>query len=143
MVNLYSRLCCARRRLNPDLAGRVLPITLQRYTRLFDQFTEFALTVEVPAGYSEQEAIEFVIEEFRDTEQLSRSLHQRIVTAVEFYLPQFKGSLRRSWEAVKGRMQNEPVRHTVATTSRIVFLFSCTLATEGRARVGIAMILQC
>ena len=85
MVNVYSKLCCARRRLNPDLAGRVLPITLQRYTRLFDQFTEFALTVEVPASFSEHEEIEFVIEEFRDTEQLSSTLHQRIVTSVDFF----------------------------------------------------------
>jgi len=82
MVNVYSKLCCARRSLHPDLAGKVLPITLRRYTRFFDQFVEFASTLETNTELSHQEAIEHAIELFRDTEQLSKTLHQRVVTAV-------------------------------------------------------------
>ena len=142
LYDLYDLLCCARRRLHPDLAGRVLPVTLKRYSRIFEQFTEFASTVDIPANYSQQEAIEHAIELFRDTEQLSKTLHQRVVTATEFFLPQYKGNLKRCREAVKGHLLNEPTRHTVASTSRIIFLFACTLSSEGKSRVGVALILQ-
>ena len=85
LYDLYDLLCGARRRLHPDLAGRVLPITLKHYSRIFEQFTEFASTVVIPANYSQQEAIEHAIELFRDTEQLSKTLHQRVVTATDFF----------------------------------------------------------
>ena len=88
-------------------------------------------------------AIETAIQSFRDAENLSKTLHQRVVTAVEFFMPQLKGALKSSREAVKGHLQREPTRHTVASTSRIVFLFSCTLSSVGKARVGIGLILQC
>ena len=99
-------------------------------------FAEFAGTVEIDGDWSELKAIEYVIQAFRESEQLSKTMHQRVVTAVEFYMPQYKGALKRSREAVKGHMLREPTRHTVASTSRIIFLFRCTLATMGRSRVG-------
>ena len=40
------------------------------------------------------EALGFVMQEFRDAKTLSKTLHQRVVTAVEFFLPSFKGKLR-------------------------------------------------
>ena len=143
MPGVFSKLCCARRQLHPDLQARVLPITLRRYARIFDLFSEFAQTLEVDPGLSELEAIETAIQSFRDAENLSKTLHQRVVTAVEFFMPQLKGSLKSSREAVKGHLQREPTLHTVASTSRIVFLFSCTLSSLGKARVGIGLILQC
>ena len=73
MGNVVSKLCWARRNLSTDLASRVMPISLRRYSRVFDLFAEFAGTLEIDGDWSEQEAIEYVIHAFRESEQLSKN----------------------------------------------------------------------
>ena len=143
MPGVLSKLLCARRCLHRDLAGRVTEKTLQRYGRIFDRLAAFAETCIVDESLEDLDALEYIIQEFRDAENLSKTLHQRVVTAAEFFLPAFKGKLRIAREAVRGRHRLEPTVHTKASTSRIVFLFACTLASEHRARVGAGMVLQC
>ena len=89
MPGVFSKLCCARRQLHPDLQARILPITLRRYARIFDLFSEYAQTLEIDPSLLELEAIETAIQRFRDAEDLSKMLHQRVVTAVEFFMPSY------------------------------------------------------
>ena len=121
----------------------MLEKTLKRYSYIFDRFAEFAETCAIIEDLDELETLEALIQEFRDAENLSKNLHQRLVTATEFYMPRFKGRLKVCKEALRGRHRQEPAQHTKASTSRIVFLFAATLAGEGRSRVGVGLILQC
>ena len=72
--------------------------------------------------------------DFRDAENLTKSNHAKLISAVEFFIPETKGFLKISKEAIRGRDMAEPVRHTVPSTTRIVFLFGAAAAARGRAR---------
>ena len=94
MPSLLNKICCARRCLHRDLQGRVLEKTLKRYSYIFDRFAEFAETCAIIEDLDELETLESLIQEFRDAENLSKNLHQRLVTATEFYMPRFKSRLK-------------------------------------------------
>ena len=72
---------------------------------------------ELPLGLE----LDRLIADFRDAETLSKSNHAKLISAVEFFIPECKGSLRISKEAIRGRELADPVRHTVPSTPRIVF----------------------
>ena len=132
-----AHLCCHR-----DLRARAREKTLARYTRAFEPFSRFICEQgnfdQLPLGLE----MDRLISDFRDAENLTTSNHAKLISAVEFFIPETKGFLKISKEAIRGRDMAEPVRHTVPSTSRIVFLFGAAAAARGRARIGAGFIVQ-
>ncbi len=83
-----------------------------------------------------------LVSNYRDAEQLSKTLHIRLLSAIEFFVPELKGQLRLTKEALRGRSLNEPVSHTIPSTSRIAFLFAAKAGSEQKPHIGVGMIAQ-
>ena len=88
------------------------------------------------------EELDHLIMEFRTEADLTRSQHTLLVAAAEFFLPHIKGKLVYCREALRGRIQHEPVRHTVPLTSECTALFAAFLASRGHTRLGAAVVVQ-
>ena len=83
-----------------------------------------------------------LVSNYRGAEQLSKTLHIRLLSAIEFFVPELKGQLRLTKEALRGRSLNEPVSHTIPSTSRIAFLFAAKAGSEQKPHIGVGMIAQ-
>ena len=140
MVNLRELLCCARR-LHPDLQNRVKPGTLKRYKSAFDNFASCAqlsqhVSLETP------EDLDLMVMEYRTETDLSKANHSLLLAALEFYVPHLKGKLVITKEAIKGRQNSEPIRHTIPLPANIAHLFAAHFASSGQARLGAAILAQ-
>lgn len=140
MVNLRELLCCARR-LHPDLQSRVKPDTLKRYKSALDSFVNYAqlrqhVSLETP------EDLDLLVMEYRTENDLSKSNHSLLLAALEFFMPNLKGKLVITKEAVKGRQNSEPIRHTIPLPNNIAHLFAAHFASSGNARLGAAILAQ-
>ena len=98
------------RRLDPDLAARVLPITVERYRAAARPFCEWC----AQRGWSPWTAIEFdeALIEYKAERSPKKAAFETLVAATEFYFPRFEGSLAHSREALDGiRRQHNPHHH--------------------------------
>ncbi len=136
-----AQVCSCVRRLHPDLKQRVRDDTLIKYQKSFDVFTEY-LQKQYDLVLTCPEDLDLLLMEFRTEADLTKSQHMTLVAAAEFFLPHVKGKLSVCREALKGRMAGEPVRHTVPLTLECSFLFGAWHASEGRQRIGAAMLIQ-
>ena len=142
MVN-FDKLCCAARRLRPDLAARVTEKTLRtQYLPVVEKFIEFVVSTHDSCDFDSPEQFDDLIKEFRTEAELSRSKHGHLVAAVEFLLPHMKGKLIENREMLRGRRTADPVKHTVPNTKRSACLMAADLATHGRARAGAGLVFQ-
>ena len=64
------------------------------------------------------------------------------MAAIEFFLPEFKFTMIRPREALKGRLIHDPIKHTMPTTKRLAVGFAIKFAEFGRPRMGAAHVLQ-
>ena len=64
------------------------------------------------------------------------------MAALEFFLPYLKGKLILCREALKGRSNAEPTRHTIPLTTELALLFGAFMASKGKLVVGTAMVVQ-
>ena len=140
MVSLAD-LCSCARRLHPDLQSRVSPDTLIKYKAVMDEFVaylqqRFDLVMEQP------EDLDLILLEFRTEAELSKSRHNLLVAAVEFFLPHVKGKLVYSREALKGRVNVEAVHHTIPLPQDCAFLLATLHASRGLPRLATAVLLQ-
>lgn len=140
MVSLAD-LCSCVRRLHPDLKSRVSPDTLIRYKSCMDEFVaylqqRFDLVMEQP------EDLDLLLLEFRTEAELTKSKHNLLVAAVEFFLPHVKGKLVYSREALKGRANVEAVHHTIPLPQDCAFLLATFHASRGLPRLATAVLLQ-
>ena len=136
-----AQVCGCIKRLHPDLKHRVKEDTLMKYQKSFEVFTEY-LQKQYDLVLTSPEDLDLLMMEFRTEAELTKSQHMTLVAAAEFFLPHAKGKLNVSREALKGRMTAEEVRHTIPLTMECAFLFSAWHASEGRQRVGAAMLVQ-
>ena len=136
-----SEVCSCVKRLHADLQNRVKSDTLVRYKNALDPFLKFLGQV-CELSDLQSEDMDFWIMTYRDEAELSRSQHGLLVAAVEFFLPYYKSKLTVSREALKGRLATDPVKHTTPITRECVHLFATWHASQGRTRLGAAVILQ-
>ncbi len=136
-----SEVCSCVKRLHADLQNRVKSDTLIRYKSALHPFLKFLGQV-CELNELQGEDIYFWIMTYRDEAELSRSQHGLLVAAVEFFLPYYKSKLIVSREALKGRLAIDPVKHTTPITRECVYLFATWHASQGRARLGAAIIIQ-
>lgn len=140
MVTL-AQVCGCVKRLHPDLRQRVKDDTLIRYQKSFDVFTEY-LQKQYDLVLTCPEDLDLLLMEFRTEADLTKAQHMTLVAAAEFFLPHVKGKLCVCREALKGRAAAEAVKHTVPLTMECAYLFSAWHSSEGRPRVGAAMLVQ-
>ena len=134
-------MCSCVRRLHPDLRQRVREDTLIKYQKSFEAFTVY-LRKQYNLVLTSPEDLDLLMMEYRTEAELTRAQHITLVASVEFFLPHVKGKLFVSREALRGRTCGEPVKHTIPLTMECCYLFSAWHASEGRQRVGAAMIIQ-
>ena len=80
--------------------------------------------------------------EYRTENDLSKANHSLLLAALEFHMPQLKGKLVITKEAIKGRQNSEPIRHTIPLPANIAYLFAAHFASSGQARLGAAILAQ-
>ena len=129
------------RRLHPDLRQRVSSDTLLKYQKAFSAFIEF-LQLQLDLDVLSSEDLDGLMMDYRTEMELTKSQHVMLVASAEFFLPHMKGKLQLSREALRGRATAEPVRHTVPLTAECALLFAAWHCSEGRPRVGAAMLVQ-
>ena len=141
-IHLVKLLPCAHRCLHRDLKAHAKDKTIQRYSKVYDDFSllmaEFGEFEDRPTASE----VDRLFVQYRDLEKISKTTHQRLLSAIEFFVPELKGQLRRAKECLKGRLLEEPIEHTIPSTSRIVFLFAAKAASDGKAHVGAGLIVQ-
>lgn len=96
----------------------------------------FDLVMEQP------EDLDHLLLEFRTEAELSKSKHNILVAAVEFFLPHVKGRLVYSREALKGRANVEAVHHTIPLPQDCAYLLATLHASRGFPRLATAVLLQ-
>lgn len=137
----FRELCCCVRQLHPDLQHRVKPETLRKYQVAMQNFVSYAqlrgnLLLETPGDLDQ------LFMEYRTENDLPKAQHILLLAALEFFMPDLKGKLVLAREAIKGRATVETVHHTRPLPTNVAFLFSAHLASEGRARMGAAILVQ-
>lgn len=133
--------CSCIRRLHPDLQHRVKPETLRSYEKHLEPFLAFLNSRWELSELSAQD-IDLLIMEYRTELELSRSQHTLLLAALEFFNPHLKGKLQFTKEALKGRLQAEPVQHTTPLTYECAYLFAAFHASRGQPRLGVAPLVQ-
>ena len=133
--------CSCVRRLHPDLRSRVSPETLNKYKIAMDEFVvytqqRFDIVMQSP------DDLDLLLLEFRTEAELTKSKHNLLVAAAEFFLPHVRGKLVLSREALKGRANVETVHHTIPLPQDCAFLVAALHASRGQPRLGIAVLLQ-
>ena len=136
-----ASLCNCVKRLHPDLKQRVGSDTLKKYEKSLDSFTMYLHRLPDWSTFS-CEDIDLLVMEFRTEMDLTKSQHITLVAALEFFLPNLKGNLVVCREALKGRANAEPTKHTVPLTTELALLFGAYMASKGKLKLGAAMILQ-
>lgn len=134
-------MCSCVRRLHPDLRQRVREDTLLKYQKSFEAFTDY-LQKQYDLVLTSPEDLDLLMMEYRTEAELTRAQHISLVASAEFFLPNVKGKLVTCREALRGRACGERVKHTIPLTLECCFLFSTWHASEGRQRVGAAMLVQ-
>lgn len=115
--------------------------TIKKYEKSLEVFTFYLHRQPEWSSFSSED-IDFLAMEFRTEMDLTKSQHITLVAALEFFMPYLKGKLVLCREALKGRASAEPTRHTVPLTTDLACIFGAYLASKGKSRVGIAMIVQ-
>ena len=135
MTEFFSpyRTTCLKQRVKED--------TLIKYQKSFDMFTEY-LQKQYDLVLTCPEDLDLLLMEFRTEADLTKAQHMTLVAAAEFFLPHVKGKLSVCREALRGRMAAEAVRHTAPLTMECAYLFSAWHASQGRPRIGAAMLIQ-
>lgn len=133
--------CNCVKRLHPDLRHRVGSDTIKKYEKSLDSFTMYLHRQPDWTTFSSED-IDFLAMEFRTEMDLTKSQHIILVAALEFFLPYLKGKLVLCREALKGRSNSEPTKHTVPLTTELAMLFGAYMASKGKVKIGVAMILQ-
>ena len=113
----------------------------ERYGKALQQFLSFLEGSHVTEPADAEDA-DLRTMEFRSEACVTRSKHQTLVSAVEFFLPRWKGQLSTCREALKGKLLVDPIQHTVPMTPDCANLFSARLASEGKPRAACAPVIQ-
>ena len=127
-------------KLDPDHARSVKPATLQTYQKHLKKFVEFLHSERLrPQGMGELGAL---IVAYKQQHSISRSNFEGLLAALEFFLPQIKGSLLWSKRVGKGLAVQQQVHHTIPLTLGPAKLVAALLASRDLARLGIGLLVQ-
>ena len=141
MMMTLSQVCGCVKRLHPDLRQRVKDDTFLKYQKAFNAFTDY-LQRQYDLVLTSPEDLDLLLMEYRTEADLTRAQHVLLVASAEFFLPHVKGKLLVSREALRGRATAEPVKHTVPLTWECALLFAAWHASDGRPRLGAALLVQ-
>lgn len=134
-------ICGCVRGLHSDLRHRVKEDTFLKYKNAVDAFTAY-LSQQYDLILQTPEDLDHLLLEYRTENDLTRSQHITLVAALEFFLPHVKGKMVLNREALKGRANAEPTKHTIPLTEECLRLFAAMHCSSGAWRVGAAMVVQ-
>ena len=127
-------------------AARITPGTLENYRLALRPFLEWlgqASTMPQGADQWDEALVRFKNEFAGDSPgTLTRSKFVRLVAAVEFVLPRFRGHLPWSHAVCTGWAHANPIKHTVPLGKALSKLMAIFLASSGCPRLGLALVLQ-
>ena len=126
---------------DPDFLARIRPKTLETYKKTLLVFTNWA----VAEGASPQEPEDWddwLLEFKHSHPDLKKSTFVVIMTAIEFFLPHVKRHLHWSHAVAKGWTRRVAINHTVPLTMRPAKLIAIHMASRGKPRMGIGLLLQ-
>ena len=121
---LVKLLPCAHRCLHRDLRARAKQKTLERYSKVYDDFSRFIVEFGEFDDQPVASEMDRLFMKYRDIEQLSKTTHQRLLSAIDFFIPELKGTLRLAKESLKGRHLEEPIHPLF---QRLLALYFCLL----------------
>jgi len=126
--------------LDDDRASSVKGTTLKEYRRAAAAFVCY---LEKHAWWpSGPEEWDDLLVEYAIDEQITPSRFRNTYASIEFFMPNFKGKLINSQIRIGIAQSKVPIRHTVPCGRELGELLSTTLASLGRPRVGIALLVQ-
>ena len=80
--SLVARLPCAHRCLHRDLKGRAKEQTLERYSKVYEVFSRYLVDAGDFRNCSAAVEMDRLVSNYKDTEQLSKTLHSRLLSAI-------------------------------------------------------------
>ena len=139
-MNQFNKLCCGRRRYDPDLARRVKPVTLEIYTKALAKLLEYLDECRLsPVG---AESLDEALTHYKQDRALTKSNFIDAVAEVEFFCPRFKRQLVVSRAVLEGMQVHRPAKHKVPMTKHPAVLFACHFAHDRLPRLGAALVIQ-
>ena len=117
--------------------------TRQRYRAAVKPFVEWMLDYGLVPVMAEE--YDDLLVEFKNSEEgsLTRSQFTKLVSAIEWVFPHFKGRLSWSHAVLAGWQTGESTRHTVPLSVHQAVLVAVHLCSRGLARLAVALLLQC
>ena len=115
--------------------------TIKKYEKSLESFTFYLHRQPEWSSFSSED-IDFLAMEYRTEMDLTKSQHITLVAALEFFIPYLKGKMILCREALKGRSNAEPTKHTVPLTTELALLFGAFMSSKDKQRVGAAMVVQ-
>ena len=137
MVN--CSVCCSRRPGHLRL-HRVKPVTLEAYRKSLAKFvTWLDEVVKVPQGADEWDDAAL---EFSAAAGVSAGQMGTLVAALELFFPRFKKRIVLIRAESEGLQSTVPISHKTPLCRGPACLFAAQGASEGRARAGVALVIQ-
>ena len=132
----------ASRFADPDFLSRVKPITLSRYRAALRPFTDWALSEGWDPVAPEDWDDALLEYKALHTDSLTKAKFTTLVAALEFFLPPVKGKLCWTHTMLGGWSRRTKTRHTVPVTKRPATLLAVHMASRGKPRLGLALMIQ-
>ena len=136
----FSKLCCWSRRVDPDQARLVSPVTLKRYEEAFSAFVSWL--VRQNHNPSTVQHLDSLIVAYKNDVGLSKSSVNYVIASVEFFLPQAKGGLTWARRVAAGQHVTAPTKHTNPMISKVSCYYGARFAAAGMFRMGLYISLQ-
>ena len=128
------------RRLDPDLAARVLPVSLGRYRAAAATFAAWCATMELDPWTCED--WDNAIIAYKNATQPRKAALETLIAAVEFYFPRFKHHLIHARAALDGRARTYIPKHHVPMGRASASLAACHIASMGHTRLAGGLVVQ-
>ena len=137
---IFSRVCCGPRRLDPDLAARIKPGTLESYRKHLVPLVHWLDSKSwEPVGFEEWDDC---LVEYKNSRKLTRSQFDTTRAALEFFFPRFRKKLQYSMAVGDGITKQAVIRHKHPMIKSVSFLLGAQLASMGKPRQGCAIIIS-
>ena len=132
----------ASRFLDPDFVNRVKPITLSRYQAALRPFTEWAMAESLDPISGEDWDDALLEYKALHPDTMTKAKFITLVAALEFYMPPVKGKLCWAHTMLSGWSRRTKTKHTVPLTRRPATLVAIHMASRGKPRLGLGLMLQ-
>lgn len=126
--------------LDPQVAAKILPRTLDGYRRAARGFADWLVANDLRPSSAEE--WDDLLAEWKACEHVTKTEFVRCLAALEYFFHHLKGKLLWAHQIVAGWEVAHAVRHTVPLPLDVCLLFAARLSADGHALLGAAMLVQ-